>query len=67
MMYLNPLKHRHELIARNYIFYLFILKKGIIEPCDEFRKNLYYCRCFNLCHICYICFLNLFIFSYVFL
>lgn len=38
VMYLNPLKHRHELIARNYIFYLFILKKEIIEPCDEFKK-----------------------------
>lgn len=38
MIYLNPLKHRHELIARNYIFYLFILKKEIIEPCDELKK-----------------------------
>lgn len=38
MMYLNPLKHRHELIARNYIFYLFILKRGLLNLVMNLEK-----------------------------
>lgn len=67
MMYLNPLKHRHELIARNYIFYLFILKKGIIEPCDELKKNFIIVGVLIYVIFATSVFFYLFIFSYVFL